>query len=154
MTTIPLRAAMAFVVCALLPLAAVAAPHPFTGPSGWEHTVATTPTAQAPRAQETWKKSDGEVITYLSDAGLSYDEILGMVKKNVTDNNLKPSVDRDRTCSGRRAHEIEMTFGTTTVHQVIADDTPGVTKLTYTRAQSAPVDADVTSAINAYCGGP
>ncbi len=153
MTTAPLRAASALIAfAAVLPLAAVAAAKPFPGPSGWDHTVGATATAQVPRAQETWKKSDGVLLTYLSDGGLSYDDITGMVKKNIADNNLKTAVDRDRQCDGRRAHEVEMTFGTTVVHQVIVDDAPGVTKLTYTRPQGTPVSADVTSAMTAYCG--
>ncbi len=138
---------------AFLPLAALASPKPFTGPAaGWDHTVGSTPTPQAPRALETWKKSDGELVSYLADSALSYDDIIGLVKKNMADNGFKASVDTDRKCDGRRAHEIEMTFGTTIVHQVIVDDAPGVTKLTYTRSQGTPVSADVTSAIAAYCG--
>lgn len=59
-----LRAAVALVACAaVIRLAAVAAPHPFIGPSSWNHTVATTPTAQVPRAPETWKKNAGELLT-------------------------------------------------------------------------------------------
>ena len=154
MSNAPLRTAAVLVaVAALLPLAAAAAPKPFTGPaSGWDHTVVTTPTAQTPRAEETWKKSDGELLVYLSDGALSYDDTVGMVKKNITDNGFKPSVDTDRKCDGRRAHEVEMMFGTTVVHQIILDDAPGLTKLTYTRPQGTPAAADMTSAINAYCG--
>jgi hypothetical protein len=153
MTTAPLRAASALIAfAAVLPLAALAAPKPFPGVSGWDHTVGATATAQVPRAQETWKKTDGELLTYLADGGLSYDDITGMVKKNIADNSLKTAVDRDRQCDGKRAHEVEMTFGTTVVRQVIVDDAPGVTKLTYTRPQSTPVSTDVTSAIAAYCG--
>ena len=153
MTTAPLRAASALIAfAAVLPLAAAAAAKPFPGPSGWDHTVGATATAQVPRAQETWKKSDGAVLTYLSDGGLSYDEITGAVKKNIAENSLKTAVDKDRQCDGKRAHEVEMTFGTTVVRQVIIDDAPGVTKLTYVRAQGTPVSADVMSAIAAYCG--
>ncbi len=147
-----LRAA-ALVLAALVPLAAAAAAKPFAGlGAGWEHTVAATATAQSPRAQETWKKSGGEFVTLLSDGGLAYDDIVGMVKKNVTDNALKPAVDRDRTCDGRRAHEVELTFGTSVVHQIIVDDNPGVTKLTYTRPTGTAAGADATGALAAYCG--
>jgi hypothetical protein len=154
MENVPLRTATALAaLAAFLPLAALAAPKPFTGlAAGWDHTVGATATAQTPRAQETWKKSDGEYVTYLSDAGLSYDDMVGLVKKNITDNAVKTTVDTDRKCDGRRAHEVEMTFGTTVVHQLIVDDAPGVTKLTYTRPQTTPAGADVTSAITAYCG--
>jgi len=153
MRTGPLRAASALIAfVAFLPLAAPAAGKSFTGPSGWDHTVGATATPQSPRAQETWKKSDGELVTYLSDGGLSYDDIIGMVHKNISDNGFKPSMDKDRTCDGKRAHELEMTFGTAVVHQVIVDDAPGVTKLTYTRSQGTALSPDVTSAITAYCG--
>jgi hypothetical protein len=149
-----LRNAAALVaLTALLPVAALAAPKPFTGPaSGWDHTVGATATPQVPRAQETWKKSDGEYITYLSDAGLAYDDTLALVKKNITDNGFKAGVDTDRKCDGRRAHEVEMTFGTSVVRQIIIDDAPGVTKLTYMRPTAVAPNADVTTAITAYCG--
>ena len=139
-------------LAAFVPLAAFAATKPFPGPTGWDHSVGVTATADAPRAQETWKKSDGEQLAYLADAALSFDGTLALVKKNVADNGFKTSVDADRKCDGRRAHEVELTFGTSVVHQIIVDDAPGVTKLTYTRPQSVVPAADVTSAINAYCG--
>jgi hypothetical protein len=151
-----LRAATTLLAfAALLPIAASAATKPFTGPpSGWDHAVLASPTPQTPRAQETWKKSDGELITYLSDGGLVYDDSVAMIHKNISDNGLKPSVDRDRTCNGRRAHEVEMAFGPTIVHQVIVDDAPGVTKVTYTRGQGTPASPDATAALTSYCGGP
>jgi len=135
-----------------LPLAALAATKPFPGPSGWEHSVMATPTAAVPRAQEIWKKNDGEQLTYLADAGLSYDDTVALVKKNVADNGFKTNVDSDRKCDGRRAHEVELTFGTSIVHQIIVDDAPGVTKLTYTRPQTVAPAADATGALTAYCG--
>jgi hypothetical protein len=143
-------ALVALVVC--LPLAAGAAARPFVGPAGWDHTVGMTPTPQSPRTQETWKKSDGELITFMSDEGLSYDDSLAMIRKNVADNGLKPSMDKDRSCGGQRAHEIEMTFGTTIVHQIIIDNAPGLSKLTYTHPQGTPNSTDATSTITAYCG--
>ena len=147
-----LRAAALVLAAALVPVAAAAAAKPFAGPgAGWEHTVVATASAQSPRAQETWKKG-GELLALLSDGGLAYDDIIGMVRKNVADNGLKPAVDRDRTCDGRRAHEVELTFGTSVVHQIIVDDAPGVTKVTYTRPVGTPVGADATGALAAYCG--
>jgi hypothetical protein len=153
MRTTALRASILVALVTFLPWAADAAAKPFAGPSsGWDHTVSATPTAELPRAQETWRKSDGEMIAYLSDAALSYDEMVAMVKKNVSDNGLKPSMDLDRKCDGRRAHEVELTLGTSTVRQVIVDDAPGVTKLTYLRPQGSPAGADVARAIAGYCG--
>jgi hypothetical protein len=146
------RALAALAALLLIPAVAAAAPKPFTGPSaGWDHNVATTPSAQTPRALETWKKSDGEYLTYLEDAGLSYDDALAAVKKNIGDNAVKTTVDTDRQCAGRRAHEFEMTLGTTIVRQIIVDDAPGLTKLTYARPGGTPAAADATSALTAYC---
>lgn len=139
-------------LAAFIPLAAFAATKPFPGPSGWEHAVGATPTAEMPRAQETWKKSNGELMTYLADAALSYDDSVAAVKKNVTDNGFKTTVDADRKCDGRRAHEVEMAFGTSVVRQIIVDDAPGVTKVTYLRPQDVKPTADATGAISAYCG--
>jgi len=152
MSTALLRSSALDALVAALPIAALAAPKPFTGPGGWDHRVGTTATAQSPRAQETWKKNDAEFVTYLSDGGLAYDDMVALVKKNITDNGFKASVDSDRKCDGHRAHEVEMTFGTSVVHQIIVDDAPGVTKLTYTRPQGSAIPSDVSNAINAYCG--
>jgi len=153
MGTAPRLAATAFAASiVLLSFAAALAAKPFVGPDGWEHSVGATPTPQVSRAQETWKKNDGELLVYLSDAGLSYDDIIAMVKKNIADNAIKTAVDKDRTCQGRRAHEIEMTFAPTVVHQIIIDDAPGVTKLTYTRPQGTSFSTDASGALTAYCG--
>lgn len=154
MPNAPLRTASALAALAVvLPLAALAAAKPFAGPTaGWDHTVGATATPQTPRSVETWKKSDGELVTYLSDGGLVYDDSVAMIKKNMTDNGFKPAVDTDRKCDGRRAHELELVLGTTVVHQVLVDDAPGVTKVTYTRPQGTAASPDVTSAITAYCG--
>ena len=135
MRTVAARTATLIAAVGLsLPIAAAAAGKPFAGPAGWDHVVAMTASAQSPRTQESWKKSDGELITFMSDDG------------------FKPSVDKDRTCDGRRAHEVEMTFGTTVVHQIVIDDAPGLTKLTYTHPQGVGPSPDATSTIAAYCG--
>jgi hypothetical protein len=153
MQSAPLRTATALVAfAAFLPFAALAAPKPFVGPSGWDHTVGAVSAQSPPRSQETWKKSDGQQLIYLTDGGLAYDDIVAMVKKNITDNTIKTAVDKDRTCDGHRAHEVEMTFAPTVVHQIIIDNTPGVTKLTYTRPDGMAMSADATAAIAAYCG--
>jgi hypothetical protein len=153
MQSAPLRTATALVAfAALLPLAALAAPKPFVGPASWDHTVGAVAAQSLPRAQETWKKSDGQQLIYLTDGGLAYDDIVALVKKNITDNTIKTAVDKDRSCDGHRAHEVEMTFAPTVVHQIIIDNAPGVTKLTYTRPDGTAMTADATAAIAAYCG--
>jgi hypothetical protein len=152
MTRAPLGAATLIAIAVLVPLSAAAVTKPFAGPSGWDHVVAATATPQTPRAQEVWRKGDGETLVYLEDAGLGYDDVIAMIKKNITDNALRPSVDKDRTCDARRAHEIEETFGSTVVHQIVVDDAPGVTKLTYTHPQGSSVSPEVAATLAAYCG--
>ena len=155
MTHVRNRALAALAAAVLFPVAALAAPRPFAGPSaGWDHNVAATPTAQTQRALETWKKKDGEHLTYLADGGLSYDDALAAVKKNIADNGVKTTADADRQCAGRRAHEFEMTLGTTIVRQIIVDDAPGLTKLTYARPEGTPAAPDATTALTAYCAAP
>jgi hypothetical protein len=142
----------ALIFAAFAPTAVNAALKPFTGPAGWDHTVAATATPALPRSQEAWKKSDGEQLIYLADAGLAFDDMVSQVKKNVADNNMKPSLAKDRTCAGQRAYEIELPIGASIIHQIIVDDAPGVTKLTYLRPQGAPLSPVVVSAFAAYCG--
>jgi len=151
MRTFSVRVA-ALIFAAFAPTAVSAALKPFTGPAGWDHTVAATATPALPRSQEAWKKSDGEQLIYLADAGLAFDEMVTQVKKNVADNNMKPSLAKDRTCAGQRAYEIELPIGASIIHQIIVDESPGVTKLTYLRPQGAPPSPVVMSAFAAYCG--
>jgi len=151
MPTPSLRAATLTLIVALAPTAALAVARPFTGPAGWEHTVGATQSGAPPRAQETWKKSDGEQLTYMADAGLTFDDMVGQVKKNIAENNMKPTVAKDRSCAGRRAYEIELALGPSIVHQIIVDDSPGVTKVTYVRAQGTPPSAEVGTMLDTYC---
>jgi hypothetical protein len=144
--------AASLILAALAPSVADAVLKPFTGPVGWDHTVAATATASLPRSQEAWKKNDGEQLIYLADGGLAFDDMVGQVKKNVADNNMKPSLAKDRTCAGQRAYEIELPIGASIIHQIIVDEAPGVTKLTYLRPQGSPPSPVVVSALEAYCG--
>ena len=148
MRTFSVRVA-ALIFAAFAPTAVSAALKPFTGPAGWDHTVAATATPALPRSQEAWKKSDGEQLIYLADAGLAFDDMVTQVKKNVADNNMKPSLAKDRTCAGQRAYEIELPIGASIIHQIIVDQAPGVTKL---RPQGSAPSPVVVSALEAYCG--
>jgi hypothetical protein len=152
MSTVSRIAVLALAAVTLLPQAASAAAKPFAGVAGWDHTVSATPTPALPRDQESWKNSNGETVSILSDGALSYDDTIASVKKNFADNGMHPNLDKDRTCDGRRAHELELVIGTSVIHQIIVDDAPGLTKLSYTRAQGAPLAPSVASAITAYCG--
>ncbi len=47
-----------------------------------------------------------------------------------------------------------MTLGTTVVHQIIIDDAPGVSKITYVRPSGKTASPDVMDALTAYCAAP
>ena len=134
-----------------LPLAASAASKPFPALAGWDHTTPQLATPAPGRGYDTYKKDDQQV-TVLSDTGLVYADIVGAVKKNVSDNGIKTSIDRDFTCGTKHAHEIEMILGSTVYRQLIVDDNPGVTKVTYMRTQGSTPAADALGALTSYCG--
>jgi hypothetical protein len=141
-----------FMLAALAPAAAAAAPKPFTGPGGgWAHTVLSSPSPTTSLVQETWKSGDQQ-ISYFSNKDLVYETSLASVQENMATNDLKPSIDRDRTCDGRRAHEVEITLGPTVIHQVLVDDAPGVTKLNFIWPKNGSESPDAVKALAAYCG--
>lgn len=141
---------LALMLAVLVPAIASAAPRPFSGPANWDHTVAAAADG-SPNHSELWKSGDGETLTLLSTSALSYDDVVATVHKNAA--TLHPSLDRDITCGGRRAHEIEMTYTSFVTHQLIVDDAPAVTRVTLIRPAATPAAPDVTAALDAYCSG-
>ena len=139
----------ALVAASILPVAAGATPRPFTGPANWDHAVAANSEGSTTHS-ELWKNGDGETLTLLSTSALNYDDVIAAIHKNVA--TLHPSVDRDLTCSGRRAHEIEMAYTSMVTRQLIVDDVPGVTRLTLIHPADKPATTDVMAALQAYCG--
>ncbi|HZO94801.1 MAG TPA: hypothetical protein VFB22_13740 [Candidatus Baltobacteraceae bacterium] len=152
MRTPYLTAAVAFAAL-LAPFAAGAAPKPFTGPAGWNHTVTATPSPTSPRSAESWQKGD-QNVSALNSTDVVYGDVVAAVHKNMAGNNVHPTVDRDITCAGKPAHELEMTLNGTTFHQLIIDEGTGggTTRITYSRPQSMSPAPDVTAAFTAYCG--
>ena len=142
-----LRAAAALIAFVALPLVASAAAKPFPALAGWDHT---TPHQSTGRLTESYKKGD-QLVTYLTDANLSYADQLAAVKKNIADNGIKPTMDTDLSCGGKHAHEVEMLLGITVYHQLLVDDSPGVTKVTYARAQGSSPANDALAALQGYC---
>ena len=154
MRTALLPAALAFAALAI-PLAAGAAPKPFTGPAGWDHHVTATPSPMSPRSAESWQRGD-QSVSAVNASDVVYADVIVAVHKNMTTNNVHPTLDRDMTCAGKPAHEIEMTLNGTTFHQLIVDEGTGAgtTRITYSRPQSMTPAADVTAALAAYCAAP
>ncbi len=143
-------AAAAFAV----PLVAAADSKTFTAPSGWVHQPSATSSPGAvARSLDTWKKGN-QSLTVLFDAGLAYADELALVRKNISENGLHPTTDRDFTCAGRPAHEVLMSLNGSMFRQVLIDDGAGQgsTRITYSHPDSVPAAPDVDSAITAYCG--
>src|SRR5581483_7047099 len=111
MRTPYLTAAVAFAAL-LAPFAAGAAPKPFTGPAGWNHTVTATPSPTSPRSAESWQKGD-QNVSALNSTDVVYGDVVAAVHKSMAGNNVHPTVDRDITCAGKPAHELEMTLNGT-----------------------------------------
>jgi hypothetical protein len=141
-------AALAALLLAV-PLAASAAMKPFTGPAGWDHTVETnSPTS----VLEIWRKGTTQSIAYLYNSAIVFDDNVATIKKNVADNSMKTTVDKTSTCAGKRAYTVGISMGPTYIEQLVIDEAPGVTKLTYSRPQSDSTPPEVTAALAAYCG--
>lgn len=137
------------------PLATEAAKS-FGGPSGWNHDVVAQ--GGGGRTQDVWKGPDAnEVLSVIADTGTSFDDAVGVIRKNATDSKLRFALDKDLTCDGRKAHLFEMAMGDTkkTLFNVtvIADGT-GMERITYSRPDGVRFSSDVKDALAGYCGPP
>jgi hypothetical protein len=142
----------------LAPSGAVAAGASFSGPSGWSHVAqpATDPT----RKLDQWKLGGdatdaGQTVTYISDTSASYDDALGLIKKNFADNHIKPTVDADKTCQGKQGHVVEFMFGPAgkevIINRLLVPEGTGLVTITYSRAKDYGFDDDVKKAIDTFC---
>ncbi len=146
-----------FLGCGLfaLPLAAGAAKS-FGGPSGWNHDVIAQ--GGGGRTQDVWKApGSNEVLSIIADTATSFDDAIGVIRKNATDSKLHFGLDKDSTCDGRKAHLFEMAMGdskkTLFSVTVIADGT-GMERITYSRPDGSRFSSDVKDVLSSYCGAP
>jgi len=138
-----------------LPLAAGAA-KAFGGPSGWNHDVIAQ--GGGGRTQDVWKTPDAnEVLSMIADTGTSFDDAIGVIRKNATESNLRFGLDKDVTCDGRKAHLFEMTMGDskkTLFNVTVVSDGTGMERITYSRPDGSRFSSDVKNALSSYCGTP
>ena len=142
------RVASLLTLALLIPGIAAAAAKPFTGPAGWEQSE--TP-GTAPKIKQSWK-NNGQQINFIYDGELKYEDVISMIKTNVSTNNIPTSINLERKCDGKPAYEVAMVFGKSYIRQIIIDESPGVAKITYVRPDDAQTPTDVTGAVSGYCG--
>ena len=133
-----------------------AGPPTFEGPKGdWKHT---DPAGTDTRHVESWKLFTDQSLTVVTDTTVTYSDALAPIQKNIADNHIKTSVDKDETCLGKPAHVVEFSFGTeghqTIINRTIASDGTGSVQITYARAGDDQFDPDVRKAIDAFCAQP
>lgn len=151
---------MLFTIAALVVAAPAGAdPTAFPAPSGWSH-VDAPPSTDTQHSFDTWKQSSSvtsQTITVMRDASGNYNDAVAIVRKNFTDNNIKPTVDADQTCQGKASHVFEFATGPDghriVINRLIVGGDSGITAVTYSRPQSAPFGGDVKTAITSFCGG-
>lgn len=126
-------------------------------PSGWTH-VDNTGTPDPTRTFDTWKQSSSpgsQTITVIKDTTTTYTDAVARVKKNFSDNGIKPSVDSDLTCQGQASHVFEFATGPDghqfVVNRTIVPITSGVITVTYVRSETQIFNDDVKSSITAFC---
>ncbi len=138
-----------------LPLAAGAAKS-FGGPSGWNHDVVAQ--GGGGRTQDVWKAPDAtEVLSVIADAATSFDDAIGMIRKNAIDSKLRFGLDKDLMCDGRKAHLFEMAMGDskkTLFNVTVVSDGSGMERITYSRPDGNRFSSDVKDALSSYCGTP
>jgi hypothetical protein len=96
-------------------------------------------------------------VTLIEDTTTSYTDSLGMIEKNFSDNHIKTSINKDFTCAGKTAHDVEFATGPdghqVTINRILIPDGTGVMTVTYARAASdGGWDKAVLDSVKAYCG--
>ena len=137
--------------------AAVAAPTTaFIGPPGWSH-ADQSPDPNSKLEQWRFAAGDVQTLTYRVDPSTSYTDALAAIHKMLTDNKFKPSIDKDVTCQGLAAHQVE--FVPTgpdghriAINRIIVPNGNGNLAIIYVREEGQQFDPDARKAISTYCG--
>ncbi len=127
-------------------------------PSGWTQ-VQNLGTPDPARTFSTWKQSSStsaQTITVIKDTTTTYADAVARVKKNFTDNGIKPSVDGDLTCQGQPSHVFEFSTGPDghqfVVNRTVVPISSGVITVTYVRSETQVFNDEVKTSITAFCG--
>ena len=139
--------------------AAAADPATFTLGFPWT-TVAQTdppPASGGTRKLSQWHVSgEADSFTMIEDASGSYADSLALIEKNFSDNHVKPSIDKNFTCSGMTGRMVEFIVGPdghqVFINRVLLPESPsGLLTFTYVRSDK-DWDGSVTKSMKAYCG--
>ncbi len=126
-----MRSIAALGIALLAPVAALAAPTDlvYAGPTGWSHVD--MPAASDPsRFVAQWHiAGDIATVTYMKDATTPFADALANIHKDVP-------------CRGTSAHVI---------NRILVSSGPGVSMITYVRADGTKPDGDVTTSVTAFC---
>jgi hypothetical protein len=136
--------------------ASAPAPATFAGPDGWSRVEVPSPSATRTIVQWHIAGDTSTSVTYIKDATGVYEDTIALIEKNFSDNGIKPGTNKDTTCAGSRAHVVEFTAGPdgskTIINRVVIAGSPGITTITYTRADGNAFDAEVKKAETSFCG--
>jgi len=129
----------------------------FTGPSGWSHVE--QPNSDGTHKFEQWRLSGDppQTVTVIEDSSTAYADALAAVRKNFSDNHIRPSIDKDDTCLGHTSHTVEFSVGADgqiVINNMLIPDGNGVIKVTYARGKGFDYDPDVKKAVTAFCAQP
>jgi|HubBroStandDraft_6_1064221.scaffolds.fasta_scaffold488440_1 hypothetical protein len=131
----------------------------FPAPSGWRHVEQPNSSSDGTHKFDQWKLAGDppQTITVIEDSTMSYSDALAAVKKNFTDNHIKPAIDKDETCLGRASHNVEFSVGTDgqiIINNLLVPDGNGVIKVTYARGKGFDYDPDAKKAVTDFCAQP
>lgn len=128
---------------------------PFPPPAGWSHVVVPTSTDSA-RTFDQWHiAGDVSTVTFIRDTSGVYADALATILKNFSDNNIKPSTNRDMPCQGKTGHVVEFATGPDgqkiLINRVLVPEATGLVTITYARSDGSDYDNDVKKSVTAFC---
>lgn len=144
----------ALVALAIVPVGATGVAFP--APAGWSR-VAVPPSTDATRSFEQWHISgDIATLTFIRDGQAAYADALATIMKNFSDNNIKPSTNKDMPCQGKTAHVIEFATGPEGKRVIInrmlvPEGATGLVTITYARSDGSDFDSDVKKSESSFC---
>ncbi len=140
---------------ALLAAPVLAAGVAFPAPDGWSP-VAVPPSTDAARTFAQWHiAGDIATVTFIRDASVAYADALTTIQKNFSENNIKPTTNKDTVCQGKTAHVVEFATGPDSkkvmINRMLVPDAKGLVTITYARSDGSDFDKEVKKSETAFC---
>jgi len=127
----------------------------FVGPAAWTANGGTSGSDPAHPLLQWHLPGDTSASLTYSKSTASYDDSLALIHANFSTNKIKPSVDKDISCQGKTAHEIEFAIGPdghkVVINRILVPTSDGVATITYSRADGTAFDSDVQKSETAFC---